>query len=73
MAKRKIRRLKSKKHVKLSTSRHTNVPRFLVMLAVGVLFLLYTFYYLARQEGMLGDETPQDPREAPVEAPAAPQ
>ncbi len=74
MAKRKKkkrrRRARTKsKQPQLTTSQHTNLPRFLTMLAVGLALLGYGLYITGRGVGVFGAEPPPQ-AELPADSPA---
>ena len=71
MAKRKKKRRRptQSKAPRLNTSRHTNLPRFLTMLAIGLAVLAYGMYLTGRGIGMLGAEPPAAEAPSPADAP----
>ena len=73
MAKRKKRRSRKPKRAKkgpqLTTSQYTNLPRFLAMLAVGLVGLVMVFYWAAVQTGAIGGDAAQDAPPAATTAP----
>ena len=73
MAKRKRRRQqpKRKRGLQAGMARHANVPRFLVMLTVGLVAFFVLFFWLARQTGTIGSG-PAATNTPTSEAPAPP-
>ena len=72
MAKRKRRskkkKQKSKKAPQLTTSQHTNVPRFLIMLTIGLVALFWAFFWAGKQAGIIGGEDAAAPSPIPEES-----
>lgn len=75
MPKRRRRKRKpkqSRKSKQLIATRHTNMPRFLAMLAAGLLLMAYGWYFMAREKGLLPGDEPVAEAPAPAPTPAAP-